>query len=180
MPKLKIHSLSGFGGSNPFPRTFIVINMKIATLCFLINKKSKQVLFGMKKQGFGAGKYNGFGGKVKDNEDIKEAAIRELFEECNVTAKNIEHAAELTFFFSKKPEWNQTVHVFLAEKWAGQPKESDEMLPKWFRFNEIPFEKMWQDDLHWLPLVLNNKRVKAEFTFGGDNESIIDMKVNEM
>lgn len=134
----------------------------------------------MKKQGFGAGKYNGLGGKIQNGESIKDAAVRELFEESGITAKDVNYAAELTFFFSKKPEWNQVVHVFLAEKWTGQPKESDEMFPRWFKFNEIPFEKMWKDDSHWLPLVLNNKKVKAEFTFGDDNESIIDMKLNEM
>ena len=143
--------------------------MRTATLCFLIDKKSKQVLLGFKKHGFGAGKYNGFGGKVKDCENIKDAAVRELFEECGVSANGLKHAAELTFFFSKKPEWNQVVHVFLTEKWAGKLKESSEMLPKWFKFDEVPYDKTWQDDKHWLPLILADKKVKAEFTFGDDN-----------
>lgn len=154
--------------------------MKVASLCFLVDKKNKRVLMGMKKRGFGAGKYNGFGGKVEPGEKIEDAAKRELFEECGVTATNIKHVAELTFFFKTKPEWNQVVHAFLTEHWTGTPAESDEMLPVWFGFDKIPFDKTWQDDIHWLPKVLKNKKIRAEFTFGEDNESVIDMKVNEM
>ena len=36
----------------------------------------------MKKRGFGAGKWNGFGGKVEPGETIVEAAVREVKEEC--------------------------------------------------------------------------------------------------
>jgi len=153
--------------------------MKQATLCFLINKKSRKILLGFKKIGFGSGKYNGFGGKVRNGESIEEATKRELFEECGVKTTFIEKVAELDFFFKKHSEWNQTVHVFIAEDWDGKPGESDEMTPEWFSFDNLPFERMWKDDIHWLPLVLDNKWVKAKFTFGDDNESIVDYKINE-
>jgi 8-oxo-dGTP pyrophosphatase MutT (NUDIX family) len=45
---------------------------RILTLC-IIHKDSK-ILLGMKKRGFGAGFWNGFGGKVKEGESIEEAA----------------------------------------------------------------------------------------------------------
>lgn len=38
------------------------------------NKLLTLVLLGMKKRGFGAGKWNGFGGKVQPGETIEEAA----------------------------------------------------------------------------------------------------------
>lgn len=154
--------------------------MKTATLCFLIKRESNEILLGFKKIGFGSGKYNGFGGKVKEGESIADAALRELFEESGVTAFDIEKFGELTFLFKYKPEWDQLVHVFIAEQWSGEPVESNEMLPKWFNFNELPFEKMWQDDKHWVPQILADKKIKAEFTFGEDNESIIDMKMKEL
>lgn len=154
--------------------------MKIATLCFLVKYESKEVLLGFKKHGFGSGKYNGFGGKLKEGETIEEAALRELEEECGIEALETKNLGELTFFFKHKPEWNQVVHVFVSEQWAGEPVESNEMAPSWFSFDKLPLEKMWQDDKHWLPLVLAGKKVKAEFTFGEDNETIIDMKLGEM
>lgn len=47
---------------------------KILTLVLVHN--AKQVLLGMKKRGFGVGRWNGFGGKVEQNESIVEAAKR--------------------------------------------------------------------------------------------------------
>ena len=144
--------------------------MNSATLCFLIN--DKKVLLGMKKKGFGAGKWNGFGGKVNENESIEEAAIREMREESGVAINSAEKLAELIFVFPHKKEWDQTVHVFVADEWSGEIMESDEMHPEWFDFSEIPFDRMWADDKFWLPLVLENKNVKAKFVFKEDNETI--------
>ena len=41
----------------------------------------RRVLLGMKKRGFGVGKWNGFGGKLHANETMVECAARELHEE---------------------------------------------------------------------------------------------------
>ena len=152
--------------------------MKQTTLIFLLNKENNQILLGMKKRGFGSGKWNGFGGKVNPNESVKDGAIRELEEESNVKApsEHVKKLGELDFFFLRNPEWNQKVHLFMSNKWEGEPIESEEMLPQWFTFNEIPFEKMWADDPHWLPKILNNENVFAEFTFGEDNETISNIK----
>ena len=40
--------------------------------------KQEEILLGMKKRGFGVGRWNGFGGKLDGNETIEEGAIREL------------------------------------------------------------------------------------------------------
>lgn len=42
------------------------------------------VLLGLKKRGFGTGKWNGFGGKVEANENIRQAAVREMKEEAGI------------------------------------------------------------------------------------------------
>ena len=49
---------------------------KLLTLLFVV--ESDRVLLGMKKRGFGAGRWNGFGGKVDKGETIEEAAKRYL------------------------------------------------------------------------------------------------------
>jgi 8-oxo-dGTP pyrophosphatase MutT (NUDIX family) len=160
--------------------------MKTVTLCFLVKEKPQRlVLLGLKKRGFGEGKYNGFGGKLNPNETIEQAAIRELYEEVKVKVetKDIKKVGELTFAFPFVPQekgWDQTVHVFLAKKWIGEPTESEEMRPQWFDIDRLPFEKMWQDDQYWLPLVLQNKLVRAKFVFNEDNESIKKMDLDEI
>ena len=152
--------------------------MKEATLCFLINHKENKILLGMKKRGFGSGKYNGFGGKPNIGETIEDAAIRELAEESGVQIKKeqMKKHAELSFKFANKKEWDQTVHVFVSHTWTGSPIETDEMKPEWFATDKIPFAHMWEDDKHWLPLVLSGKFVKGEFTFEGDK--MLDYKLS--
>ena len=47
---------------------------KVLTLAFI--RDGGRLLLGMKKRGFGAGKWNGFGGKVDPGETILQGAIR--------------------------------------------------------------------------------------------------------
>ena len=156
--------------------------MRDATLVFLIkDEPSSEILLGLKKAGFAQGKLNGFGGKVENGETIERAAVRELKEETGVqvSEQDLRRMAHLTFVFPAKPEWDQVVHVFLARQWEGEPAESAEMRPAWYRVSEIPFESMWQDDPHWLPLILRGKRIRARFTFQADNETVDQVEINE-
>ena len=141
--------------------------MNQATLCILMDKESSKLLLGMKKRGFGQGKYNGFGGKIEPNETIEEAAVRELYEETQIKAsqKSLEKVGKLNFVYSNKQEWNQIVHVFIVRNWEGSPEESEEMKPEWFGIKDIPFHKMWADDKHWLPLILQGKETRSRLCF---------------
>lgn len=149
--------------------------MQQATLVFPI--KGRRILLGMKKRGFGEGKLNGFGGKVKYGEEIDEAAIREVWEECGIRLKDIANRGELTFLFPSNPKFNQVVHVFISRDWDGEPSETDEMRPAWFDIYELPFNRMWKDDPHWLPKVIAGERVRGKIIFISDGESIesVDM-----
>lgn len=129
----------------------------------------------MKKRGFGVGKWNGIGGKfdpVKGDKNIINTAVRETEEEIGVKIKGIERYAILDFYypyFQKEKEWR--VHVFIPSLWKGEPSETEEMKPKWFEVNKIPYHCMWADDEFWLPLVLEGKKIKAKFIFQ-EGESI--------
>ncbi len=48
---------------------------KLLTLV-LVRKEHSLVLLGLKKRGFGVGKWNGFGGKVEPGESIIDGAVR--------------------------------------------------------------------------------------------------------
>lgn len=50
------------------------INRKILTLAMV--RKTNAILLGLKKRGFGEGKWNGFGGKVEKDETVTEGAVR--------------------------------------------------------------------------------------------------------
>lgn len=134
----------------------------IQTLCIVY--KYPEILLGMKKRGLGTGKWNGFGGKVKKGESIKETAKRELKEEIEIDAVEMEKVGVINFEFTNSDEMPE-VHFFWIKKWAGNPQESEEMKPAWFQINEIPLDKMWPDDKYWMPLFLDNKKFKGKFLF---------------
>ena len=103
-----------------------------------------RVLLGMKKRGFGAGFFNGFGGKVEPSDvSVRAAAARELLEEAGLSADEGDAAAfrrrgTLNFHFDDQPRpWRVAVYEVTA--WRGEPAESDEMAPQWFAEADIPY-----------------------------------------
>jgi 8-oxo-dGTP diphosphatase/2-hydroxy-dATP diphosphatase len=48
----------------------------IKTLTLVLVRQGQNVLLGMKKRGFGVGRWNGFGGKVEKQETILDGAKR--------------------------------------------------------------------------------------------------------
>ncbi len=136
------------------------------------------MLLGMKKRGFGEGRWNGFGGKVREGEDIEEAARRELKEEAGILVKDIEERGILEFMFQNDPATLE-VHVFHASRFTGEPVETGEMRPQWFSLGEIPFEHMWPDDKLWLPLFLKGKRFKGTFLFQ-DMDTLLNHELQEL
>lgn len=138
---------------------------------------NEKILLGMKKRGFAEGKWNGFGGKVDKGESILDAAVREVQEEALITPKKLNKLAVLDFFFVHKPDWSQRVHTYITTSWDGEPTETEEMRPDWFHRDKLPYKDMWVDDIHWLPHVLDGKKVRGFFLFDKD-ENILDHKIS--
>lgn len=131
----------------------------------------------MKKRGFGTGKWNGVGGKLEPGESVEDAARREAEEEIGVRVGSLRQVAQLEFRYAPRSDWDQLVHVFFAESWEGEPTESEEMKPGWFRVADIPFASMWPDDAIWLPQVLAGNRLRGRFRFG-EGETILGYEVS--
>ena len=123
-----------------------------------------RILLGMKKVRFGKERYNGFGGGVQFGESLIESAIRETKEEAGITLTDPLKIGNILFHFQSK-EKDHDVYFFRATQYIGKPKESEEMKPKWFDIDKIPYEKMWPDDKYWLPLLLKGKSFQGKFEF---------------
>ena len=103
-----------------------------------------------------------------------EAALRELEEEVGLRAqeRDLESVGQLTFLFPFEPSFSQRVHVFVVRCWEGEPQEGREVAPTWFDPDRVPFERMWHDGTFWFPRIISGERIRAEFTFREDNETV--------
>jgi mutator protein MutT len=152
--------------------------MKQLTLLFL--QRNEQVLLAMKKRGFGAGRWNGVGGKLDEGETVEQALLRECQEEIEVTPTKYERMAEIIFHEQHEGAKNTLrVHVFTCSEWNGEPAETEEMAPKWFDTDKIPYDEMWADDPFWLPQVLAGKKLSCEFELD-EKDQIISQSVREV
>ncbi len=149
---------------------------KLLTLCIV--HQHPNVLLGMKKRGFGAGRWNGFGGKVSEGETIEVAAKREMMEEAGIELQEMDKVGIIEFEFRGNPEILE-VHIFKADNFLGEPSESEEMKPQWFHVDEIPFGEMWPDDIHWIPMFLEGKKFKGKILFG-DSDVVLSHDIVEI
>lgn len=143
-----------------------------ATLLFVV--KDGKILLIDKKTGLGKGKINGPGGKLEPGETPEQCAIRETQEELLINPLNVKFGGELFFHAEDMPR----IHGFIytATDFEGTPTETREARPRWFDLEDIPFERMWDDDAIWLPHVLEGKVVDAWFTF--EEETMLDYKLS--
>jgi len=140
----------------------------LMNLCYLVN--NDQVLLIMKKRGFGQGKWNGPGGKVKKGESPLDSVIREVKEEIGVEVVNPTELGFIEFIWPYKPENNNRCYIYLTKEFNGQPTESEECRPQWFKIKDIPYNDMWDDDKYWYPDALAGKVVKKRFFFDKNNK----------
>jgi len=143
-------------------------------------RRQNEVLLGMKKRGFGVGKWNGFGGKIEKGETIEEAAVRELEEESGLKTTRLTRVGYLVFRMEAS---NKLMKVHVYDCWddtfqAEDVTESDEMRPKWFKTHEIPYDDMWPDDPYWIPMYLKGQSFLGRFEYS-DDETITDHSLTE-
>ncbi|AKU19170.1 hypothetical protein VV02_21235 [Luteipulveratus mongoliensis] len=148
-------------------------------LLFVIDTESRQVLLGSKRNGLGSGRVVGLGGHVEVDEEPRDAAVRESFEEAQVRVMPdaLTGAGTVSFRFPAKPAWDQDVHVFTAHAWDGVPVVSDEIDPEWHAMDELPWTRMWDDARYWLPQVLAGSTIRASVEFAEDNATVSDARV---
>jgi 8-oxo-dGTP diphosphatase len=137
-----------------------------------------EILLGLKKSGFGAGKWVGLGGHIEAGEKPVAAAVREVAEESGlvVPADSLQHVASIEFRFPVRPSWDQTADVFITSVYQGQAAESDEIAPRWYAEDALPLDLMWDDAKYWVPRVLAGEHVDVRITFADDCATVASIE----
>ena len=142
-----------------------------ATLLFVV--REGRILLIEKHRGLGRGKINGPGGRLEPGESPGAAAVRETEEEIRIRPTGIRPAGELRFQFVDG--YSIQVYVFRADGFRGQPQPTVEATPLWADLESIPYERMWEDDAEWLPLLLRELPFSGRFVF--DDELMLTNEV---
>ncbi|MFH1178365.1 MAG: NUDIX domain-containing protein [bacterium] len=153
--------------------------MKIATLGIII--QDEKLLLGEKKKGeIGIGKLSGPGGKLEPYEGLEECLFRETLEEFDVELKfpSLGGLRAIIDFYAAD-EIDFRVYVYLAGILSGEVHETDEMIPKWYPLDDLPFNEMYDADRHWLPPLLRGEKFNAKVRYKKRGEGFIGIEFSE-
>ncbi|MDD2657809.1 MAG: NUDIX domain-containing protein [Candidatus Pacebacteria bacterium] len=135
--------------------------MKIATLGIVL--REGKVLLGEKKKGeIGTGKLSGPGGKLDLGETIPECLARETREELafELDVASLELVAVINFFAAGVVDF--CVYVYLTETFFGEPQETADMIPGWYPIEDLPFDRMFDSDIHWFVKAACGEKFRAD------------------
>lgn len=137
-----------------------------AAAVLMLLRHEGQLLLIVKQRGFGIGKVTIPGGHIEPGESAMAAAIRETEEEVGLTPLEPRQAGQVNFAFVDG--FGLSCAIFVAEKFTGELRNTDEALPFWHSELELPYHRMWSDDRLWLPLLLAGRSFCGNFIFDGD------------
>lgn len=149
-----------------------------SVLCEII--KGGKLLLQKKPEGlFGEGRWNGVGGKLQPNEAPEDGVAREVSEETGLKILNPIKKGILHFYYGTRYKVSWVAHVFSADSFSGLITPTREGSLHWFKIDEIPYDDMWPDDKHWLPMLLDGKKFEGRFYYDAEKKKILEFTLRE-
>ena len=65
------------------------------------------------------------------------------------------------------------MYIFRVTDFTGELQPNDEGELRWWKIDEIPYDQMWQDDIHWLPLLIDGKKFSGAFWFNEEGTELV-------
>lgn len=139
--------------------------MKLATLCYIRKNGRTLMMHRVKKQNdMHEGKWNGLGGKLIPGESPEECAIREIFEESGLRARNPQLKGVLTFpAFDDLEDWY--CFLFEVRDFEGELINSAEGVLEWVPNDKVLDLHLWEGDQIFIPLLDQDRFFSAKFIY---------------
>lgn len=141
--------------------------MKLATLCYVIDKHSNKTLMihrVKKENDYHEGKWNGLGGKFDKGESPEDCVIREVKEEAGLKIINPKLHGFITFpNFDGTDDWY--VFIFTADEFTGELIDSHEGNLAWIPNNKLTELNLWDGDKIFLDWLFHDKFFSAKFVY---------------
>jgi ADP-ribose pyrophosphatase YjhB (NUDIX family) len=152
--------------------------MSKATLVYIIDPDTNEVLMAKKMKKVGIGYWFGYGGKTEEGETLEDCVCRETNEESGgvITLKkeNLEPVVRMKFFNKKElnPHIDDPVfevlcyRIFQKKSEVGTPLSTEEMAdPTWFPVGNIPWNEMKPGDELFVPHILSGTLMEGWLWF---------------
>lgn len=166
--------------------------MAKATIVYIIDPETNEVLMAKKVRKVGIGCWFGYGGKIDETETASECIIRETREESDgvihLVEEKLELVAQIDFYKGKDmaPEVDEPIfstfcyRIFQNKLDVGTPLTTEEMAnPTWFPVDNLPWSEMKVGDELFVPHILAGTPVKGWIHFSTDSKEIIESCVQE-
>ena len=131
----------------------------IGTLGYVLSPDARQVLLlhrNARPDDQHLGKYNGLGGKMRPDEDVRSCMTREIEEEAGVICREMSLRGTVSWpgFGADGESW--LGFIFLITAFSGIPKTCcEEGGLAWHPLEEMSRLPMWEGDRFFLPLVFD-------------------------
>ncbi len=132
----------------------------IGTLGYVLSPDARQVLLlhrNARPDDQHLGKYNGLGGKMQPDEDVRSCMIREIEEEAGIICQEMSLRGTVNWPGFGRDGESWLGFIFLITVFSGVPKtRCEEGELAWHRLEEIGNLPMWEGDRFFLPLVFDD------------------------
>lgn len=132
------------------------------TLSFLFRNNKVLLIKGAATKRLWPGLYNGIGGHIERGEDVASAAMREVFEETGLIARDFWLCGVVTI--DTGPEIGVGLYVFRGENIIGELKSCDEGMAEWIELEHLENYPLVEDISILFPRILISDRLKDPFS----------------